>query len=100
MNKSFGEYIRFLRNGKQLTLTKLAAKLDMDSANLCKVENGKRDFDEKKLNKLSKIFNLKLSEVRHEYWSGKIAKEIYIYDNSSNILRLAEEKIKYYRSLK
>ena len=56
MKESFGEYIRKLRNKRNLTLTQLAAMLDLDSANLSKIENGKRDFDEKKLEKLSDIF--------------------------------------------
>jgi transcriptional regulator with XRE-family HTH domain len=42
---TFGEYIRLLRNENELTLTQLAAKLNLDSVNLSKIENGKRDFD-------------------------------------------------------
>ena len=51
MKTTFGEYIRLLRNENELTLTQLAAKLNLDSANLSKIENGKRDFDEKRLTK-------------------------------------------------
>ncbi len=49
----FGEFTRKLRTEKGLTLTQLAARINMDSANLSKIENGKRDFDEKRLEKLS-----------------------------------------------
>jgi transcriptional regulator with XRE-family HTH domain len=45
MEKLFGQYIKELRTEKGLTLTQLAESLEMDSANLSKVENGKRDFD-------------------------------------------------------
>ena len=41
MKTTFGEYIRLLRNENELTLTQLAAKLNLDSANLSKIENGK-----------------------------------------------------------
>ena len=61
MKTTFGEYIRLLRNENELTLTQLAAKLNLDSANLSKIENGKRDFDEKRLPELAKIFKLKLT---------------------------------------
>ena len=61
MKTTFGEYIRLLRNENELTLTQLAAKLNLDSANLSKIENGKRDFDEKRLPKLAKIFKLNLT---------------------------------------
>jgi len=49
MKTSFGEYIRKLRTENGMTLTQLAAQLELDSANLSKIENGKREFDEKRL---------------------------------------------------
>ena len=55
MKQSFGEYIRKLRTEMGLTLTQLGAKLDLDSANLSKIENGKRDFDEKRLKKMAEV---------------------------------------------
>ncbi len=47
MKQSFGEYIKELRTTNSFTLTQLGAKLGLDSANLSKIENGKREFDEK-----------------------------------------------------
>ena len=61
MKETFGEYIKSLRNENGLTLTQLAARLDLDSANLSKIENGKRDFDEKRLGQLSIALNLDLT---------------------------------------
>lgn len=97
MKESFGEFVRKLRTEKQLTLTQLAAKLDMDSANLSKIETGKRDFDEKRLDKLANVFNLDLEELKMEYFSDFIAKKIYKIDNSKDTLILAEEKVNYLR---
>ncbi len=37
MKTTFGEYIRELRLENNLTLTQLAAKLNLDSANLSKI---------------------------------------------------------------
>jgi transcriptional regulator with XRE-family HTH domain len=95
MNTSFGEYIRKLRTDNNLTLTQLAAKLSMDSANLSKVENGKRNFDEKRLQKLAQTFSLNLRDLKEEYFSDKFAKTIYENHCSDNILILAEKKVKY-----
>lgn len=97
MKESFGEFVRKLRTEKQLTLTQLAAQLDMDSANLSKIETGKRDFDEKRLDKLANVFNLDLEELKKEYFSDFIAKKIYKIDNSKDTLILAEEKVNYLR---
>ncbi len=99
MKTTFGEYIRLLRNEKEMTLTQLAAKLNLDSANLCKIENGKRDFDEKRLPKLAKIFKLNLSELKNEYVTDQIAKYIYETNCTKQLLLVAEEKAEYRRTL-
>ena len=44
MKETFGEYIHRLRADSGLTLTKLAAALDIDQSTLSKIENGKRNF--------------------------------------------------------
>ena len=66
MKESFGSLIKKLRVENNLTLTQLAAKLDLDSANLSKIENGKRDFDEKRLYLLSDVFNIEIDEIKKE----------------------------------
>lgn len=95
MKETFGEYIRALRNEKGLTLTQLAAKLDMDSANLSKIENGKREFDFKRLAMVAEVFNLNKERLIEEYLSDRIAKTIYETKCDLNVLKLAEEKVKY-----
>ena len=99
MKVTFGEYIRELRNINGLTLTQLAAKLDLDSANLSKIENGKRDFDEKRLPKLARVFKLNIKELRKEFISDQIAKQIYECDCTKEMLVVAEEKAEYRRRL-
>lgn len=99
MKMSFGEYIRKLRNEKGYTLAQLGAKLDLDSANLSKIENGKRDYDEKRLPKLAKVFGLSLTELRNEYVSDQLAKKIYETNCSKHLLKVAEEKAEYRRIL-
>ena len=100
MKTTFGEYIRLLRNENELTLTQLAAKLNLDSANLSKIENGKRDFDEKRLPKLAKIFKINLTELRNEYITDQIGKQIYETNCTKQLLQVAEEKAEYRRTLK
>lgn len=99
MQTTFGEYIRLLRNENELTLTQLAAKLNLDSANLSKIENGKRDFDEKRLPKLAKIFKLNLTELRNEYVTDQIGKQIYETNCTKQLLQVAEQKAEYRRTL-
>ncbi|MEZ4793893.1 MAG: helix-turn-helix transcriptional regulator [Flavobacteriaceae bacterium] len=95
MKETFGEYIRQLRKSKDYTLTQLAAKLNMDSANLSKIETGKREFDEKRLELLSNEFGLDLKELKDEFFSEMVAKKLYDNQCSDKVLQLAEEKVKY-----
>lgn len=98
MKETFGEYIKRLRTENNFTLTQLAAKLDLDSANLSKIENNKREFDEKRLTLLSEVFNLDISVLRTEFFSDLIAKKIYNNNCSEQTLVLAEEKVAYLKS--
>lgn len=97
MKQTFGEYIRQLRTENDFTLTQLGAKLNIDSANLSKIENGKRDFDEKKLTLLSSVFNIDIEQLKTEFFSEVFAKKIYQSECSTDVLMVAEEKVKYYR---
>ena len=99
MKATFGEYIRQLRTDKGLTLTELAALLKLDSANLSKIENGKREFDEKRLDKLANAFNLNLEKLKVEYFGDQFAKKMYAYNGSSETLIVAEEKVNYLKSI-
>ncbi|MDD4408910.1 MAG: helix-turn-helix transcriptional regulator [Clostridia bacterium] len=99
MKAMFGEYIRQLRTDKGLTLTELAALLKLDSANLSKIENGKREFDEKRLEKLATAFDLDIEKLKVEYFGDQFAKKMYAYNCSTETLIVAEEKINYLKSI-
>jgi transcriptional regulator with XRE-family HTH domain len=97
MKETFGEYIHKLRIDSGLTLTKLAASLDIDQSTLSKIENQKRNVPIEILPKLAKVFKLNLKSLEREYYSEKIAEILYQNPNSEELLRLAEEKAEYYR---
>ena len=99
MKETFGGYIKELRTSNNMTLTQLAAKLDLDSANLSKIENSKRDFDEKRLELLSNVFKIDFDFIKTKYFGEQIAIKLYEYDCSDEILIVAEERIKYLRSV-
>lgn len=97
MKETFGEYIHNLRVKHGLTLTKLAAALDIDQSTLSKIENKKRNVPEEILPKLAKVFKLDIKKLEKEFFSEKIAEMIYRVPDSKELLTLAEEKAKYYR---
>ncbi|SFN21827.1 Helix-turn-helix [Paenimyroides ummariense] len=98
MKETFGEYIKRLRTENGFTLTQLAAKLDLDSANLSKIENNKREFDERRLTLMAEVFNLDITKLRTEFFSDFIAKKIYKNNCDEQTLVLAEEKVAYLKS--
>ena len=100
MKETFGEYIHKLRVEQGLTLTKLAAALDIDQSTLSKIENQKRNIPEEILPKLAKVFKLDLKRLEKEFYSEKIAEMIYKVSDSTDLLTLAEEKANYYRASK
>ncbi len=99
MRATFGEYIKKLRTDNGLTLTQLAFQLNLDSANLSKIENGKREFDEKRLEKLAKVFNLNFEKLKTEYFADQFAKKMYQYNCSFETLTVAEEKVNYLKNI-
>jgi len=98
MHSTFGSFIRFHRQKEKLTLTQLGARLLIDSANLSKIENGKREFDESKLNKLANELGINKEIVFSEYYSEKFAEKIYDSDCCSKILIMTEQKVEYLKS--
>lgn len=92
MQETFGQYIKELRIQKGFTLIQLATKLNMDSANLSKVENGKREFDIKRLPKLCKLFQLNKVEMEKELISERFAKSVCEKKIDSTIFELARKK--------
>ena len=97
MKETFGEYIHKLRVENNLTLTKLAAALDIDQSTLSKIENQKRNVTEEIIPKLADIFNLDVKQLEKEFLSEKIAELIYQKDDTEDLLILAKEKADYYK---
>lgn len=95
MEANFGEYIRKLRTQNNFTLTQLGAKLGIDSGALSKIETGKKDFDERCLEKLADTFGLDIEELKTEYFGDQFAKKMYQYNCSPKTLIVAEEKMNY-----
>jgi HTH-type transcriptional regulator, competence development regulator len=98
VKETFGEFIHNQRLTLGLTLTKLAAALDIDQSTLSKIENHKRSVPEDLLPKLAKIFKVELRELQKEYYSERIAQIIYATPDPAETLMLAEEKVKYLKA--
>ena len=96
-NITFGEYIRTLRENANLPLRKIAAELDIDTSTLSKIEKNERNANEQIIDGISRIFHIDKSELKLRYLSDKITYQLLEEENGLEILKVAEEKIKYQR---
>ena len=94
MNR-FGEKIRNLRKGNKLLLRQLASKLDIDSAQLSKIERGKRRAKREQVLYLAEIFQVDKEELLSLWLAGKVYEVIKDEDSAQCALKVAEKEIKH-----
>ena len=93
--ETFGEQIRKLREEKKLPIRKVAAHLDIDPSTLSKIERNERSANRKMISKLSDLFDIEEEKLLVNFLSDKVAYELLSDDCSGEVLKVAEEKIKY-----
>jgi transcriptional regulator with XRE-family HTH domain len=96
--ETFGEYIRKLRENEGLPIRKIAAKLDIDSSLLGKIERNERQPNREIIENIAKIFNQDSHDLLQRLLSDQIAYKIISEDVDIEILRVAEQKVKYLKS--
>ncbi|MDI9875046.1 helix-turn-helix domain-containing protein [Flectobacillus rivi] len=97
---TFGECIKRLRESANLPLRKVAAELEIDTSTLSKIEKNERNVNEQIIDGISRMFHIKKSDLKVRYLSDKITYQLLEEDDGIKILKIAEEKIKYYKQLK
>ena len=96
--ESFGEHIRALREKQGLPLRKVAAVLDIDPSTLSKIERGERPAKKDMLLPLADLFNESEEHLGLILLSDKVAFELIQEENPDQILKVAEQKIKYLKN--
>jgi transcriptional regulator with XRE-family HTH domain len=94
-NQTTGEVIRKLREGKQLPLRKIAALLDIDTSFFSKIERSERKATKEQIHKLEEIFSVEKDTLMIPYLSEKIYYELSEEDCANEVLKVAEERVKY-----
>jgi len=96
--ESLGNILKVAREEKEMILRKVSAKVDIDQSLISKFEKNERKPTKEQLIRLAKFYNLSEKELIINWYSEKIAEELKYTQATSEILRVAEEKIKYYKS--
>ncbi len=95
---TFGQYLKSLREEQGSPLRKIAAALDIDQSTLSKIERGERIANVEMLSPISKVFNVTEESLKLILLSDKVACQIKYESNPQEILKVAEEKIKYFKA--
>lgn len=90
-----GEIIRQLRAEKELPLRKIAALLDIDTSFFSKIERNERKATKEQIHKLEEIFEVEKDFLMIPYLSEKIYYELSDEDCANEVLKVAEERVKY-----
>lgn len=98
MKQSFGELIRELREKEGLPLRKVAAFIDIDASTLSKIERGERFANKELIPALAEILKISNHDLTLSLLSDTVVESIIYENNCSEILKVAEEKIKYFKS--
>ena len=95
---TFGEYLRGLREEKNLSLRELSSMLKIDSSLIAKVERNERKPSREFIKQTAQFFNLDEKELLNEYVSDYIAYKIIDEDLDIKVLEVAEEKVNYIKN--
>jgi transcriptional regulator with XRE-family HTH domain len=92
MNR-FGEKVRKLREDNKLLLRQLASKLDIDSAQLSKIERGERRAKREQVIELAKLFKVDKEELLSLWLAGKVYEVLKDENSAHCALKVAEKEI-------
>lgn len=91
----FGNKLRQLRENQNLVLRKVAAKLDIDTATMSKIERGDRYARREHLPILAKLFGISVEELKTLWLAEKVCEIIYEEAEGLEALKVAEAHIEY-----
>ena len=98
-NVTIGSHIRTLREEAEMPLRKLASLLEIDQSTLSKIERDERKANLQLIEQIAKIFKVDKKDLLVSFYSDIVSYEIEDVSNYSEILKVAEAKIEYNRSL-
>jgi transcriptional regulator with XRE-family HTH domain len=96
---SFGEQLRHLREEAGLTLKHVSEKIKIDTSLLAKIERSERQPTKQIIKQVADFFNVDEQELQNYFLSDVIAYKILEEKADVSILRVAEEKVKYLKTV-
>ncbi len=96
--KTLGETLKSAREEKEMILRKVAAEVDIDQSLISKFEKNERKPTKEQIIRLASFYGISEDELIINWYSERIADELKYTESTSQILKVAEEKINYYKA--
>ena len=96
---SFGEHLRNLRENQSLTLKNVAEQIGIDTSLLAKIERNERQPTKQIIKQVAEFFKCNEQELLNNFLSDQIAYKILDEEADIEILKVAEEKVKYLKTV-
>lgn len=97
---TFGETIKKLREEKHLTLREVSEQLQIDTSMLGKIEKNTRKPNKELIEKFAAFFKVSDKELKIAFLSDAVAYQIMDEEDAQEVLKVAEEKVKYFKNKK
>jgi len=98
--ESFGEHLRALREDTGLTLKQVAEQISIDTSLLAKIERNERQPTKQIIKDVAQYFKADEKELQNNFLSDQIAYKILDQEADLSILKVAEKKVKYLKTIK
>ena len=97
---TLGEHIRTMRETAGLTLREVATNVSIDPSLLAKIERNQRQPTKLLIKNIALFFKIDERELLSELLSDQIAYKILDEKADLNILKVAEEKVSYLKTIR
>ena len=98
--KTFGEIIKTNREEQNLLLREVSALTSIDQSIISKFEKGERKPSREQVLKFAEIYKLSKNDLIISWQSDKVAYDIMEETDAEEILKVAESKVKYLKTVK
>lgn len=98
--KTFGEIIKTKREEQNLLLREVSALTSIDQSIISKFEKGERKPTREQVLKFAEIYNLSQNDLIISWQSDKVAYDLLEENDAEEILKVAESKVKYLKTVK
>ena len=96
---SFGEQLRNLRGNLGMTLKFVSNEIGIDTSLLAKIERNERQPTRQNIKQIANFFKVDEKDLQRDFLSDIIAYKILEEQADISILKVAEEKVKYLKTV-